>query len=280
MNTRICADSTCDLTPELTAQYGVVITPLYVSMGDQSFKDGEGCTAKDIFAYYDRTKKLCTTAAVTIGDYIDVFSRELRTHDEIVHFTISSDMSACYQNAVEAAGEFGGRVFVVDSRNLSTGIGQLALDAAVMAREGASGAEIFERMERQKEKLNVSFVIDTLEYLHKGGRCSGVAALGANLLRLKPMIEVTGGLMGVGKKYRGSLEKSVLSYVTERIGDGSGADLRRVFITDSGVSDELAESVREILSGVGFLEILRTPTGGTIASHCGPGTLGILYYNQ
>ena len=280
MNTRICADSTCDLTPELTAQYGVVITPLYVSMGDRSFKDGEGCSAQDIFDYYDRTKKLCTTAAVTIGDYIDVFSRELKTHDEIVHFTISSDMSGCYQNAVEAAGEFGGRVHVVDSRNLSTGIGQLVLDAAVMAREGASGTEIFERMERQKEKLNVSFVIDTLEYLHKGGRCSGVAALGANFLRLKPMIEVTDGLMGVGKKYRGSLEKAVISYVTERIGDGSGADLRRIFITDTGVSDELAESVREILAKAGFREILRTQTGGTIASHCGPGTLGILYYNK
>ena len=226
------------------------------------------------------TGTLCHTAGVNVSDYITFFGEQLETYDAVIHFTISSDMSSCYQNACIAAQDYPGKVFPVDSRNLSTGIGHLVLDAADMAREGASGAEIFERMERMKEKLNVSFVIDTLEYLHKGGRCSGVAALGANLLRLKPMIEVSGGLMGVGKKYRGSLEKSVLSYVTERIGDGSGADLRRVFITDSGVSDALRERVREILADAGFREILRTPTGGTIASHCGPGTLGILYYNQ
>ena len=142
MNTRICADSTCDLSPELTSRYGVVITPLYVSMGDKSYRDGDGCVPEDIYNYYDRTKKLCTTAAVTIGDYIDVFSRELETHDAIVHFTISSDMSGCYQNALEAAGEFGGRVWVVDSRNLSVGIGHLVLDAAIMAGEGCSAQEI------------------------------------------------------------------------------------------------------------------------------------------
>jgi len=276
----ICADSTCDLTPELTAQYGVVITPLYISMGDDSRRDGEDCRAEDIFDYYRRTKKLCTTAAVTIGDYIDVFSRELKTHDEIVHFTISSDMSACYQNAVDAAREFDGRVYVVDSRNLSTGIGQLVLDAAIMAREGRSGGEIFADMEQRKEKLNVSFVIDTLEYLHKGGRCSGVAALGANLLRLKPVIEVNGGVMGVGKKYRGTLDKCVTAYVAERIGDGTGADRRRIFITDSGVSEELVAAVRDILERAGFREILHTRTGGTVSSHCGPGTLGILYYDE
>ena len=217
---------------------------------------------------------------MTIGDYIDVFSRELENHDSVVHFTISSDMSACYQNAVEAAGEFGGRVFVVDSRNLSTGIGLLVLDAADMARNGCSGREIFETMEQRKKKLNVSFVIDTLEYLHKGGRCSGVAALGANMLRLKPVIEVTDGVMGMGKKYRGSLGKALTAYVEERIGDGSGADLRRVFITDSGVSEELVEEVRGILAKAGFREILHTRAGGTVSSHCGPGTLGILYYNK
>ncbi len=280
MSVRICADSTCDLSAELAAQYDVVITPLYVSMGEESFRDGDECTAEDIFAYCNRTGKLCTTAAVTIGDYIDVFSRELETHEGIVHFTISSDMSGCFQNAVEAAGEFGGRVLVVDSRNLSTGIAHLVLDAAEMAREGCSAAEIWQRMERLKEKLNVSFVIDTLEYLHKGGRCSAVAALGANILRLKPVIEVAGGAMSVGKKYRGSLEKAVMSYVTDRIGDGSGADLRRIFITESGVSEELVGKVRGILEAAGFLEILHTRTGGTISSHCGPGTLGVLYYEK
>ena len=276
---RISADSTCDLSPELIRRYNIAITPLQVVVEGHSYRDGEEIDPDRLFQMVDKTGKVGSTTAVNYEEYHRFFTQRLQDADAVIHFTISSDMSSCFQNARTAGDELK-NVYVVDSRNLSTGIGQLALDAAVMAREGASGAEIFERMERQKEKLNVSFVIDTLEYLHKGGRCSGVAALGANLLRLKPMIEVTGGLMGVGKKYRGSLEKSVLSYVTERIGDGSGADLRRVFITDSGVSDELAESVREILSGVGFREILRTPTGGTIACHCGPGTLGILYYNQ
>ena len=280
MNTRICADSTCDLSPELTSRYGVVITPLYVSMGDKSYRDGDGCVPEDIYNYYDRTKKLCTTAAVTIGDYIDVFSRELETHDAIVHFTISSDMSGCYQNALEAAGEFGGRVWVVDSRNLSVGIGHLVLDAAVMAGEGCSAQEIFERMEQRKEKINASFVIDTLEYLHRGGRCSGVAALGANMLRLKPVIEVTNGFMTVGKKYRGSMEKTAVSYVLERLGSGSGADLERVFLVDSGVQPELTEKVGRLLAEAGFREILRTRAGCTIACHCGPGALGIFYYNK
>lgn len=280
MSVFVGSDSTCDLTAELIGQYGVGITPLYIQIDDRSLRDGLECSAQDIFDHYARTKKLCGTAAATIGDYLDFFTEALRTHDEVVHFTISSDMSACCQNAVEAAGEFGGRVRVIDSRNLSTGIGHLVLDAAIMAREGKSAAEIEAEMLRLREKLNVSFVIDTLEYLHKGGRCSGVAALGANLLRLKPCIEVVDGAMQVGKKYRGSLDRCIDSYVRERLGDGASADKRRIFITDSGVSDAIVENVRAYLESLGFREILHTRAGSTISSHCGPGTLGILYYNK
>ena len=281
MAVKISADSTCDLSAELTERYGVSITPLYVLMDDKACRDGLECSADDIFQFTRRTGRLCSTAAVTIADYEDFFDRALSEYDQVVHFTISSDMSACYQNAVEAAGEHPGRVFVVDSRNLSTGIGLLALDAAELARLGKSGEEIFAAVEAKKEKLNVSFVIDTLEYLHKGGRCSGVAALGANLLKLKPCIEVGGGVMTVGKKYRGGLNKCVETYVRERIGtDGRGADLGRIFITDSGVEDALVASVEETLRTAGFREVLHTRAGGTISSHCGPGTLGILYYNQ
>ena len=182
MKIRISADSTCDLTSELIEQYDVKIAPLYILMDDRALRDGIECTREDIFAYTSRTGKLCGTAAVSIADYLDFFGEELRTHDQIVHFTISSDMSACFQNACDAAEEFPGRVFVVDSRNLSTGIGHLVIDGALLAREGKSGEEIKAILDERREKLNVSFVIDTLDYLRKGGRCSTVAALGANLL--------------------------------------------------------------------------------------------------
>lgn len=281
MSVKISADSTCDLSAELLERYGVSVTPLYVLMGDRACRDGLDCGADDIFRYTARTGKLCSTAAVSIADYEEFFGRVLKEYDQIVHFTISAEMSACYQNAVEAARDHPGRVFVVDSRNLSTGIGLLVLDAAELARQGRSGEEICAAAEEKKQKLNVSFVIDTLQYLHKGGRCSGVAALGANLLKLKPCIEVTGGIMTVGKKYRGSISRCVDGYVRERIGtDGCGADLRRVFITDSGVEESLVSSVEKTLREAGFREVLHTRAGGTISSHCGPGTLGILYYNQ
>ena len=249
MKIRISADSTCDLTSELIEQYDVKIAPLYILMDDRALRDGIECTREDIFAYTSRTGKLCGTAAVSIADYLDFFGEELRTHDQIVHFTISSDMSACFQNACDAAEEFPGRVFVVDSRNLSTGIGHL--------------------------------VIDTLEYLRKGGRCSTVAALGANLLKLKPCIEVHEGKMSVAKKYRGTLAKAIESYVTDRIKDHDDFDKKRVFITDSGVDTEIVEAVEKLLREYGgFEEIHHTLAGSTISGHCGPGCLGILYYNK
>ena len=279
MKIHVSSDSTCDLTDALVKEYGIGIVPLYILMGTETHRDGIDCTAQDIFAYYDRTKKLCSTAAVSTSDYQEYFARQLEENDQIVHFTISSDMSACYQNAVAAAEEFPGRVFAIDSRNLSTGIGQLALDAVLLAREGKDGAQIKAILDERKEKLNVSFVIDTLEYLHKGGRCSGVAALGANLLKLRPCIEVTGGAMTVGKKYRGTMDKCLEAYVRERIGTGEGVDKRRIFVTDSGASDAAVETVTAFLREKGFREILHTRAGSTISSHCGPGTLGILYYD-
>ena len=250
-------------------------------MDDRALRDGIECTREDIFAYTSRTGKLCGTAAVSIADYLDFFGEELKTHDQIVHFTISSDMSACFQNACDAAEEFPGRVFVVDSRNLSTGIGHLVIDGALLAREGKSGEEIQAILDERREKLNVSFVIDTLEYLRKGGRCSTVAALGANLLKLKPCIEVHEGKMSVAKKYRGTLAKAIESYVTDRIKDHDDFDKKRVFITDSGVDTEIVETVEKLLREYGgFEEIHHTLAGSTISGHCGPGCLGILYYNK
>lgn len=281
MSVYVSSDSTCDLSRELIEKYNIGITPLYIVMGDKSLKDGLECTPADIFAAVAATGQLCSTAAVSMADYMDFFGGKLKEYDEIVHFTISADMSACYQNACLAAAEYDGRVHVVDSRNLSTGIGQLVLSAAEQAATGVSGAEIKHIVDEKKEKLNVSFVLETLDFIHKGGRCSAVAALGANLLGLKPCIEVKSGKMGVGKKYRGSMKKSLTAYVRDRLSDTESLDLRRIFITHSSADDSVAQEVAALVKELApFEEVLITAAGSTISNHCGPNCLGILYYNK
>lgn len=281
MSVYVSSDSTCDLSRELIEKYRIGITPLYIVMGDRSLKDGVECSPADIFAAVESSGQLCSTAAVSMADYMDFFGEKLKEYDEIVHFTISADMSACYQNATLAAAEFSGRVFVVDSRNLSTGIGHLVLNAAELAAEGKSAAEISAAVEEKKEKLNVSFVLETLSYIHKGGRCSAVAALGANLLGLKPCIEVREGKMGVGKKYRGSMKKALSAYVADRLAEPDGIDLHRIFITHSMTDGTLALEVAELVKELApFEEVLVTTAGSTISNHCGPNCLGILYYNK
>ncbi len=283
MKIRVSADSTCDLTEALIAQYDIAVTPLYITFGDRTLRDGTECSPEDIFAYVKKTGHLCSTAAVTIADYGDFFARELEDHEQLVHFTISAEMSACYQNACAAAEDFPGRVFVVDSRNLSTGIAHLVLDAAIMAREGKSGEEIKAILDEKKQRLNVSFILETLNYLVKGGRCSALAAMGANLLSLKPCIEVHAdtGTMGVGKKYRGTLRNALLAYVRDRIADRDDVDYSRIFITDSGVDPTIVAELEALLRELGpFKEILHTRAGSTISNHCGPNCLGILYYNK
>jgi len=281
MRIRVSADSTCDLSPVILTKYNIGILPLYIIFGDESRRDGIDCTREDIFAHVKETGKLCSTAAVTVGDYQDWFAQGLQNHDQVVHFTISSDMSACYQNACLAAEEFEGRVFVVDARNLSTGIGHLAINAAELAAEGKTGAEIKAILDEKKNKLNVSFVLETLTYLHKGGRCSAVAALGANLLGLKPCIEVHNGKMGVGKKYRGKMEKVYEEYIRDRLLGHEDIDYKRIFVTDSGLApgeaEKLVALIRELTP---FEEVLHTDAQSTICNHCGPGCMGILYYNK
>ena len=280
MGIKISADSTCDLSTEILASHHIDITPLYVVMDGRAMRDGIDIRPQDVFSHVENGGKIASTSAVNVEDYRDFFGRQRMNHDGIVHFTISSEMSSCYQNALTAASELD-NVFVVDSRNLSTGIGHLVLDAAIMSEKGASAREIFDAMERQKAKLDVSFVINTLEYLRMGGRCSALAALGANLLNLKPCIEVKNGAMGVKKKYRGHLDKCLLKYVAERLSDSETIDDRRIFITDSGVSDEIFQAVRdEILRHVSFREVLHTRAGCTVSNHCGPNCLGILFYRK
>ena len=280
MRILVTSDSTCDLSPELIQEYGIVISPLYVVMDGKSYKDTIEIKPEDIYAYVARTNKVGSTAALNVADYLDFFRENLEGYDAIVHFTISSDMSSCFQNACIAAEEVG-NVWVIDSRNLSTGIGHLALDAVELAREGKTAQEIYDILEERKQKLDVSFVIDTLKYLSLGGRCSPLAALGANLLNLKPTICVVNGKMIVGKKYRMTIDRAMLRYVKDQLGDLSTVDTRRIFITDSGVPDEQWKAVEKLLrETLPFEKIYHTRAGCTVSSHCGPGTLGILFYRK
>lgn len=281
MNVRITADSTCDLPRALAEKYGVQITPLYIVKGGRSYRDGVDICPEDIYAEVEADGELCTTAAVTVADYQDFFQKEMEGYDAIIHFTISAEMSACYQNACIAAAELE-NVYPFDSRTLSTGISLLALSAAEMAEEGMSAQEIVSALEEKREKLDVSFVVDTLTYLRKGGRCSALAAMGANLLSLKPCIEVRGGTMGVGKKYRGKLEKCFLEYVRERLEGAENVELSRIFITDSGrLSEETRQAIKaEVLKYQPFAEVHFSLAGGTICCHCGPKTMGILFFRK
>ena len=281
MRIRISADSTCDLSPELIEQYDVAITPLYIRLGEKDFKDSIEVTREDIFSYVEKTKSIPKTAAVNVGDYVELFKKAKEEgYDGVVHFTISSDMSSCYQNACLAAQGFE-NVYIVDSRTLSSGIGHLVLDACILRDEGKSAKEIFEILDERKNKLDVSFVIDTLRYLALGGRCNSLLAFGANLLNIKPSIQVKDGKMGVDKKYRCSLERAVVRYVNDKLADKDSLDLRRIFITDSGCSDEIRSAVEEaVLKNAPFAEIIHTRAGCTVSSHCGPNCIGILFYRK
>ena len=282
MKIKISSDSTCDLSQELVDKYDVNIVPLYIVKDGKELVDGVDIVPQDIYDHVANGGTIVSTAAVSVADYLTVFGKLREEYDAVVHFCISSEMSCCYQNACVAAAEIGG-VYPVDSRNLSTGIGLLILEAAEMAAKGEmTGEEIRSAIDERREKLDVSFILDTLSYLAKGGRCSTVAALGANLLSLKPCIEVKNGAMGVGKKYRGNLVKCLLQYVKDRLDGRDDIDTRRIFITESGgYTDEEVEQVRQtVLACQPFAEVLHTNAGCTVSSHCGPKTLGILYFHK
>lgn len=278
MKVKISSDSVCDLSPELKEKYALDILPLYVVMDGKERRDGADIVPEDIYEHVAAGGDLCSTAAVSVADYIEFFGRQLESCDGIVHFCISASMSACYQNACIAAQEFE-NVYPIDSENLSTGIGLLVLEAIEMAEKGMSAAEIAEAINARREKVEASFVVDSITYLHKGGRCSSVAALGANLLSLKPCIEVIDGAMNAGKKYRGKIEKCLLQYVRERLEGREDIDWKRVFITHSGGFDEafIQEVEDEVRKYGHFEEILHTRAGCTVSNHCGPKTLGILF---
>ena len=257
------------------------ICPLYVIMDGVSYRDGIDITTDQIFAHVAEGGSLCSTAAVSEDDYKHFFARELEGYDGLVHITISSEMSACYQNALRAARKFE-NIHVVDSRNLSSAQGLLVMEGAETAQRGDMTAEeIGKALRELTPKIDGSFVVDRLEYLRKGGRCSTAAALGANLLAIKPCIEVRDGNMLVAKKYRGKYDHVLREYVHERLADDNTLRLHRIMVTHTPVPDGIVDLVKEeIRACQPFAEILETEALGTIACHCGPHTLGILYIHK
>lgn len=280
MSVKIISDSTCDLSPELVAKYDIDILPLHVVLGDEEYLDGVTITPDEIYAWADANKATPKTSALALDTAIDAFKSYLDAGDEIVCFAISGDMSTTVNILRMAAEELeaADRVFVIDSMNLSTGVGLQVVEAAILAREGKSGAEIAAHIAGICPKVRASFVVDTLTYLYRGGRCSGVAALAGSALKLHPRIAVTDGKMAPGKKYRGKINKVILDYVKDMEEDLKRAKADRVFITHSGCDESVIAEVRAYLEGLDrFEEILVTRAGAVVSSHCGPGTLGVLF---
>lgn len=277
MNVKIISDSTCDLSEALLQEYDITLTRLSVTIGDKTGKDGTEITPDEIYNFVDANGLLPKTSAVNVADYEAVYKEWTEKGYEIVQYCIGSGFSSTYQNACIAAENFP-NVHVVDTQNLSTGQGYLTLCGARMAKNGASVEEILQKSEELVSKMETSFILDQLEYLHKGGRCSGVVALGANLLKLKPCIEVKDGGMIVGKKYRGQIEKAAMGYITDRLKNRDDIDKSVIFITHTKCSREYVDAVRaKIEEFAVFDEILETDAGCTVTTHCGPSTLGILF---
>ncbi len=275
---KICADSVCDLSEELKKRYDISVAPLYVRCGDITMRDGVDINQKDVFAHYRSTGKLCATAAVNIEDFTEFYKEQLKGYDELVLITISSEFSSTYQNACIAAEDFP-NVRVVDSRNLSTGEGLVTISAAKLAAQGLSADEIVSKLGEIIPRVDASFFVANVEYLHKGGRCSSIAALGANLLKLRPCIEVQDGKMKVVKKYRGSIEKTIVDYVKDRLTDAEVED-DLIFITHTTSEKNTAQTAEEIKKYKQFKEIAVTDAGCTVACHCGEDTLGILFIRK
>jgi len=279
----ISADSVCDLGPELKQRCNVNYYPFHVILEDKQYGDGVDITPDEIFDVYRKKKVLPKTAAINATEYVDYFRQWTDEGYEVIHITLGSGFSAVYTNCCLAAKELPG-IYPINSKCLSTGTGHLVIEAAVRAAYGMSAAQIQAEVSDLASKVRASFVIDNLEFLHKGGRCSALAALGANLLGLKPCIEVdcnTGGQMNVGKKYRGSLEKALAQYTADKLAQYENIRTDKIFITHSGVPDELIDIVRDkINAAMKFDNIYVTRAGCTISAHCGPGTLGILFMTE
>ena len=280
MNIKILSDSTCDLPAEVLEKYNVKMIPLTVIKDGKEFTDGVDITPADIFSHVANGGSLCSTAANNIGEYVEHFAQYADDYDGIIHINISAEFSSCYQNACLAAEDFP-NVRVIDSRNLSTGQGLVVLKACELAKECNDLDEIAEKLRAFTEKVEASFLLDRLYYMVKGGRCSAAAALGANLLNLKPCIEVKNGKMGVVKKYRGNYAKCLASYVKDRLADRDDVDKGTLFVTRTPVTDECMNAVKGAVEQYNDFETTYwNEAGCTVSCHCGPGTLGVLFVRK
>ncbi len=280
MNIKILSDSTCDLSPAQLQEHNIDLARLTVIKDNQPYKDGETITPADIFAHVAAGGDLCSTTAYNIGEYEELFSKYADKYDGVIHISLGSNFSSSYQNACIAAEEFP-NIRVIDSMNLSTGQGHVVLEACRLAKELENLDEIADKLRSFAPRVEASFLLDQLAYMAKGGRCSTVAALGANLLQLKPCIEVKDGKMGVVKKYRGSFPKCLAAYVKDRLADREDILRDELFLTYTSVTDEALSAVKAAIDEYGnFNTVYETTAGCTVSCHCGPSTLGVLFVRK
>ena len=276
----ILSDSTCDLSPELIEQTGVVIVPLTVIKNDEQFKDTVNIAPADIFQHVAAGGGLCTTSANSVGEYQEWFEKYAGDYDGVIHINIGSGFSSCYQNACLAAEDYP-NVRVIDSQNLSTGQGLVVLEAVRLAKEATDLDALADQIRAFTSRVEASFLLSRLDYMVKGGRCSSAAALGANLLNLKPCIEVKNGKMAVVKKYRGNFDKCLPMYVKDRLADRDDLDLGTLFVTCTPVDDNAYSAVMSAVAQYSkFDTVYETSAGCTVSCHCGPGTLGVLFVRK
>lgn len=278
----ISADSTCDLPSELLKKYNIITTPLHIVLGEKTYEDLVNITPDEIYAHFEKTGQLPKTSAVNMQEYIDKFKPYVDDGYEVVHINIGGALSTSHQQCKLASKELD-NVYPVDSCNLTTGTGLLALEAAEMAEKGLSGAEIAENIRKLTPKTHGSFIVDKLNYLHAGGRCSAVALLGSNLLKIKPCIEVdnSDGSMSVGKKYRGNLKKVLEQYVNDKMSSFNNISKKRVFITHAGIPQEMVNALYNLVKGKNYFnEVLIARASCTISSHCGPNTMGLIFMTE
>ena len=280
MRIKITSDSTCDLPRELLEKYNITTFPLTVIKNGEDFKDNVTITPADIFAHVAAGGGLCSTSAGSLGEYLDLFSKYSNDYDGIIHISLGSVFSSSYQNACLAAEEFN-NIRVIDSQNLSTGQGHIVLKACELARNCDDLDALQQKLQEYCSRVEASFILDRLDYMVKGGRCSAAAALGANLLNLKPCIEVKGGKMGVVKKYRGSYAKCLANYVKDRLDAREDIIRDRIFLTYTQISDDCLNAARDAVNTYGhFEEVIESTAGCTVSCHCGPGTLGVLFVRK
>lgn len=277
---KICADSTCDLPKELLEKYDIDVFALPVNLGDKPCLDGVDVQPEDLYEYYEKTGKLTTTSAPSPTMCEEFYRPYAEKGYAVIHFSISSEMTVTHNNAKAGAAAFDD-IYPVDSRSLSSGMGMLAIKASKMAKEGKSVEEILAAVEALRDHIEVSFILDKLEYMWKGGRCSGVTALGANMLRLKPCIEVRDAKMGVTKKYRGNLAAVHLEFFEDKLKDRDDLDLDTIFITHSRIDPSYVDAaVKKIRSLQPFANVVPTDASCSVCNHCGPNTLGIIYMTK